>query len=116
MERGGFAEGVVRIILAVAGANKATDRRQYAVAGKIIQVNERLKDLTPDKLKWQVKQQSAVLEKDPALALKTLTALLPEKDDRIEAFEIANSIASADLELDAPEQELLSEIKDILGL
>lgn len=116
MERGGFAEAVVRIILAVAGANKATDRRQYAVATRIIQVNERLKDLTPDALKWLVKQQAAVLEKDPALALKTLTRLLPGTDDRIEALEIAESIASADLELDAPEQKLLAEIRGILGL
>ena len=116
MERGGFAEAVVRIILAVAGANKATDRRQYAVATKIIRVNDRLKDLTPDELKWLVKQQAAVLEKDPALALKTLATLLPGADDRIEALEIADSIASADLEMDAPEQKILAEIREVLGI
>jgi len=116
MERGGFAEAVVRIILAVAGANKATDRRQYAVATRIIQVNNRLMDLAPDRLKWLVKQQSAVLEKDPDLAIQTLATLLPKTNDRIEAFEIANSIASADLELDAPEQKVLLDIKHVLGL
>ncbi len=116
MERGGFAEAVVRIILAVAAANKAMDRRQYAAATRIIRVNERLKNLTPKNLKWLVKEQSAVLDKDPELALKTLVALLPEKNDRVEAFEIAGSIAAADLELDAPEQKILSEIKTILDL
>ncbi len=116
MEQGGFAEAVVRIILAVAGANQATDRRQYAAATRIIQVNERLKDLAPGRLKWLVKQQSAILEKDPEKALESLAVLLPETDDRIEAFEIANSIASVDLELDAPEEALLLKIKTILGI
>ena len=116
MERGGFAEAVIRIILAVAGANKATDRRQYVAATRIIRGNDRLKNLTAKNLKWLVKEQAAVLEKDPALALETLITLLPEQADRVEAFEIANSIASVDLEIDVPEQKVLSDIKDILEL
>ena len=55
------------------------------------------------------------LNADMDMALKTLIELLPNKDDRIEAFEIANSIATADLIVDELEENMLDRIKDVLG-
>ena len=50
------------------------------------------------------------------MAIRTLTYLLPEKEDRIEAFEIANSIATADMELDKAEIAVLNKIKKELAI
>jgi hypothetical protein len=47
MEKGGFEAAVVRIILAVANVNHSLDRREYAVAKRILQTNDRLKHLKP---------------------------------------------------------------------
>jgi hypothetical protein len=41
---------------------------------------------------------------------------LPQKADRIEAFEIANSIATADMEIDQKEKDLLAAIQRTLKL
>jgi hypothetical protein len=116
MEKGGFVEAVVRILVAVIGINKVLDKRQLDVAGRIIRVNDRLKKARPADYKRMVKEQSAILEKDMDMALKTLVTLIPEKTDREEAFEIANSVATADMVLDDDESRLLESIKDILKL
>jgi tellurite resistance protein len=116
MQRGGFQEAVVRIILAVAMADKSYDRQEYAVAHRIIQTNDRLKHLKPVELKRLVKEQAGLVAYNQKEAIRTLTKLLPRKADRIEAFEIANSIATADMELDQKEQDLLAEIQHTFKL
>jgi tellurite resistance protein len=114
--KGGFQEAVVRIILAVAMVNQSYDRQEYAVARRIIQTNDRFKQLAPVALKRLFKEQAGIIAYNQEEAIRTLTTPLPRKADRIEAFEIANSIATADMELDLKEQELLAEIKRTLNL
>ncbi len=116
MKQGGFAEGVVRIIIMMMGANKIWNRGQFGLAGKIIRVNDRLKKVDHNNLKLMIKQQAMFLSKDEDLALETLLHLLPNKDDRIEAYEIANTIATGDLVLDEQEEVLLERIKRALRL
>lgn len=116
MEKGGFVEAVVRIAVAVMGINRVLDKRQLDVAEQIIRVNRRLRRVRPADYKRMVKEQSAIIEKDLDMALKTLITLIPEKADREEAFEIANSVATADMKLDADESRLLESIKGILKL
>jgi tellurite resistance protein len=116
MEKGGFEAAVVRIILAVANVNHRLDRREYAVAHRILQTNDRLKHLKPADLKRLVKEQAGIVAYDKGEAVRSLSALLPQKSDRIEAFEIANSVATADMELDQKEKDLLAEIQRTLKL
>lgn len=116
MEKGGFEAAVVRMILAVANVNQRLDRREYAVAHRILKTNNRLKHLKLTYLKRLVKEQAGIVAYDRAEALRTLSSLLPQKADRIEAFEIANSIATADMELDQKEKDLLADIQRTLKL
>ncbi len=116
MKKGGFPVAVVRVILAVMGANRRFDRIQFYVAGKILKVNDRFKDVSTSELKQIGKEQAAYLNRDLDMALETLADLLPNQEERIEAFEIANSIATSDLELEAAEEKVLQRIKAILDL
>ncbi len=113
---GGFVEAMVRIFIAVAGANRILDKREFAVADKIIQANSRLSRLAADHYKVMIKEQARVLELNEKLALEGLAQLLPTRKDRIEAFTIAKQIASADEELDKREQAMLDRISKILEL
>jgi uncharacterized tellurite resistance protein B-like protein len=113
---GGFVEAIVRIFIAVAGANRVLDKRQFETAEKIIQANRRLSRPAADHYKIMVKEQARVLELDEKLALDGLTKLLPQKKDRIEAIAIAEQIARADEKLDTSEHAMLDRIKKILGL
>ncbi|MDM8522502.1 DUF3141 domain-containing protein [Desulfococcaceae bacterium HSG8] len=114
MEEGGFPEGIVRIMVAMADANHIFDENQLIVAEKIVKVNKRLRKLDPGDFKRMVKEQSRMLDIDEERAINALPKLLPTPDDRIEAFEIANSIATADLDLVSEEEALLERIKGVL--
>jgi hypothetical protein len=116
MKRGGFREAIIRIIIAVMGANHQFDRIQFHVAGKILKVNKHFKGVSEKDLKAIGKQQVEYLTRDIDMALKTLADLLPDSGNRIEAFEIASSIATSDMSLDVEEEKMLHRIKKILTL
>jgi hypothetical protein len=113
---GGFVEAMVRIFIAVAGANRILDKRQFAVAEKIVQANSRLSKPAADHYKVMIKEQARVLELDEKLALEGLAKLLPTQKDRIEAFTIAKQIANANEKSDKREQAMLDRISRILEL
>lgn len=110
---GGFTEAVVRIWLAVGGANHVTDKRQMEVVLRIVLSHQRLRKVSPQRFIQTVKEQARILELGKKKAIMALDNLLPTADDRIEAFEIAQSIAWADMELDAREKKLLAYIQDV---
>ena len=116
MQKGGFEEAVVRIIVAVSGINRMIDKRQYQAAQGIIDTNQRLKNIAYSDYKRMIKEQAAFLAYDQDEAIKSMIKLLPGKDEREAAFEIANSIATADMELDVAEEELLDKIKKSLRI
>ena len=113
---GGFVEAMVRIFIAVAGANRMLDKREFEVAEKIIQADSRLSRPAADHYKVMIKEQARVLQLNEKLALEGLAQLLPTQKERIEAFRIAKQIASADEKLDKREQAMLDRISRILEL
>ncbi|MGD8992059.1 MAG: DUF3141 domain-containing protein [Desulfobacterales bacterium] len=113
---GGFTEAMVRIFLAVAGANGKLDKREFAAAEKIVLGNSRLSKLSADHYRVMIKEQARVLELDKKLALEGLATLLPTRKDRIEAFTIAEQIAVADEKPDSREQAILDHIGRILEI
>ncbi|HSO20864.1 MAG TPA: DUF3141 domain-containing protein, partial [Desulfosarcina sp.] len=116
MEKGGFTEAVVRIVVAMMGVNRVWDRNQFRITAKIIRVNDRLKTVSPADLKRMVKEQAAFLLRNREQALTSLKTLLPDRDDRVEVLEIAASVAAADHELDEKETALLDKVRTILEL
>lgn len=89
MEKGSFEAAIIRIVLAVSAADSSVDKREYLTAQLIFENNERLSQLTKVELKRLVKEQAAIVEHDKKEAIITLPKLLPRKNDRLEAFEIA---------------------------
>jgi hypothetical protein len=116
MVKDGFEAAVIRIVLATWAADSSVDQREYLVAHQIFQNHERMKQLKPAELKRLFKLQSAIVEYDMEEAISTLPKLLPSESERIEAFEIANAIAMADLIIHENEQKLLDRIRAALEL
>lgn len=79
-----------------------------------IKKDERLNKIKPERLKEMIREQSAILEKDKSLALATLAEMLPDREDRITAVELANAIANADDVLSAEEISVLKTIEIVL--
>ncbi|MCP4105724.1 MAG: DUF3141 domain-containing protein [Desulfobacteraceae bacterium] len=116
MEQGGFAEGIVRIMVALADADQIIDQREYAVAEKIVMGSKRLRRVRTSEMKQMVKDQARILETDEEKALNALASLLPTPEERNEAMEIARNIACADLTLRDEEKVLIEKIEKALEL
>jgi pimeloyl-ACP methyl ester carboxylesterase/tellurite resistance protein len=114
--RGGFTEAVVRIIIAVARANRALDKREYLAAEAIISGHHHFQQHTPAQVKQMVHTQARILLARPELAYATLADILPEPAEREEAFEIALKIAAADLNIGVDERSVLHRIRVALSL
>jgi poly(3-hydroxyalkanoate) synthetase len=115
MEKGGFAEGIVRVIVALADADAIFDQREFKTAEDIILADDRLRKIRPDDFKRMVTEQSRILETDNALALTSLKKLLTTPRDRKIAIEIAQKMAEADLIVSGQEKTLIDTIKNILA-
>ena len=116
MTEGGFAEGVTRIMLAMAGADHIVDKAEYIVSEAIVLAHPILKKIRPADFKKKVKEQSRILQTDQELAIDTLVELLKTPEERAEAFEIAEKVAMADKVLADEEKVLLDKIKQTLEI
>jgi len=116
MTEGGFTEGVIRIMLAVASADHIVDKAEYIVSESIVRSHPILKKIHPSLFKKKVKEQSRILQTDQELAIDTLVKLLKTPEERSEAFEIAEKVAMADKVLADEEKVLLEKIKRTLDI
>ncbi len=113
MEKGGFAEGVVRMMVAMAGADHIFDKTELVTIGKIVKANTRLKKMKPFEFKRMIKVQSHILEADQERALHTLPKLLPTPEDREAALAFAREIARADMTWADEERTLMERFENL---
>ncbi len=116
VDQGGFAEAVLRIIIAVAGVNRSLDRRELEVAGDIVRQHKHYKKMTPAMIKKMIRTQARILSADFQRALNGIAVMLPTQKQRREAFDIAIKIALADLRVGTDERDILTDIRNILKL
>ena len=114
--RGGFAEAVVRIMMAMAEGDRVFDEKELSVIEALIRVNGRLKRIGTRRMKNLIKEQMHLLDADRDMALSSLADLLRNRDDRIEALEIAKNIADTNFRSGHGETECLNRIEEILTI
>jgi tellurite resistance protein len=116
IEKGGFAEGVVRIMVAAAHMNKSMQRRILKGYDQIIAADERLAKLKKSEFKLMIRKQACILNEDADKAMAALAKLIPAPKDRKDAFAIAQMITMADDDITAREKLLLRRIGQSLQL
>lgn len=114
MKTGGFEQAIIRIILAVSQVDQSFAMTEYDAAKLSLKTDMRLKKIKPDQMKNMIRDQAAILEKNWDMALKTLSDLIPEEQDRLAAVQIARNIAGTDTVLNLKETHLLKRIEEIL--
>ncbi len=115
-ENGGFAEAVVRIMVAMTHTDEILERRVLKAFNQIIATDKRLKKLKVGDFKQMIRQQSCILDADRNKALNALAKLIPNKKDQAAAIKIAEQVALADQVLNNEEKALLNRIRKSLGL
>ena len=116
MGHGGFAEGVVRIMSALAHAGGSIDRSVLKAFQEISNRDERLARLVSTELAHAVKKQTCILTNDPEQAIKTLATLLPEPADREAALAIARGVFPEGKALNPEVEERLEAIQKVLDI
>lgn len=92
IDRGGFAEGVLRIMIALAHAGDGTRRRSLAAYDELAGQDSRLADLRGPALAALIKKQSCIMLSDPQAALGALPQLIPLTADQRRALAIASRL------------------------
>ena len=114
MAQGGYPEGAIRMIIAMAGADGSVDEAELKVGARIVKASWRLKRLSAKEIQEIIKAQSRILQTDYNAALEALPELIPRMKDRKRALKLASEIAWADEVLDAKEEALLEKMTKIL--
>ena len=115
-ERGGFAEGVLRIMLAATQAEHMFDARGFRLAQRIKQEHPMLRELSRERIRAAAKEEAFMLRFDRERALAALPLMLPSAEERREAVDIVRRIGYADGEITPESEAMLEKIERILGL
>jgi tellurite resistance protein len=115
-ERGGFAEAVLRIILAVTRAEQMFDARGFRLAQRIKEEHPELRRISRERMRAVAKEEAFMLRFDQERALAALPLMLPTEKERREAIEIVRRIGYADGEIRPEGEAVLEQIEQILGL
>jgi hypothetical protein len=115
-EQGGFAEGVLRIALAVTQAERMVDARGFRLAQRIKQEHPELRRIPHARMRAAAREEAFMLRFDQERALAALPHLLRTEEERREAVEIVRRIGYADGEITAESEALLDRIEHILEL
>lgn len=116
MEEGGYPEGVIRMMVAMARVDGSVDDAEIRAATKIVMAQKRLKSKTPDEMRKITREQARILQTDWDKALETLPKLIRSKRDKERAMKFVKDIALADKVIDKKEQGLLDKMESILGV
>jgi len=114
--KGGYVEACIRVMIAISGADRIMNDREFETAEKIVQKDRRLRVVPPNDVKAMIKAQSRVLDLDPGEAIGDLAALVPAAKDRRQLLEIARKLARADGRPDEYEEGMLEAIAEALAL
>ena len=115
-EKGGFAQAVLRMMLAVAKAEHMLDARGFQLAQRIKQEHPELRRIPREQMKAAVKEEALMLRFDQERALAALPLMLPTEGERREAVEIVRRIGYADGEITPESEGVVAKIERILGL
>ena len=114
IEKGGYTEGVIRIIVAMMIVDKKIEEEEILRAENIILSNKRLYYIKRVDLKIMVKEQARILQTNQEKALKALPILLKTTSDRQKALRVAKEMVGTEREMTAREKALIEKIEAIL--
>ncbi len=116
MKEGGLAEGIVRVMVAMAGADRILDKAELESYEKILKSHDGMKGIRRTEFKKMVKDQARILQTDQEKAIASLPKLLSTTEQRLEVVNVAKRIAFADTEFAGQERALLKKIQKALDL
>lgn len=114
MEKGGYEEGIVRIVMALEDLDHVIDRDALYEDERLLESSERFKRLNRKEFLRIVGEQSHILQVDKDKALRLLSKLITSPEDRKTALTIARKIISSGSTMTNEQKAVLSRITKAL--
>jgi pimeloyl-ACP methyl ester carboxylesterase len=115
IEKGGFEEGVIRIVMALEDSEHVIDRDALYRDETLLVSGERLKTLDKKEFLRIAQEQSCILQVDEPGALKALGKLIVSPEDRQTALTMARKIIASDATVSKKRKAVLTRINRALG-
>lgn len=116
VEEGGALEGLLRVAVAAAGADRVYDEREFRAIVETLMADPDVATRSRDQLKRLAKVQARILQAVPMQAIEALPRLLPQKADRQKAVDLADKIIRADDVIEESEARFMKVLKRELEL
>jgi tellurite resistance protein len=115
IDRGGFEEGVIRMLVLLAEARGSVRRDRLERSAKVLTKDEPFASLGAEQRAAIIREQSIICEFEKERAIETLPNLLPGAADRRKALGVVEFIAGAWDEMEPHSLKTLQRFYSVLG-
>ncbi len=116
VDRGGFEEAVIRMLILLAESRGSVRRDRLERSTKVLTKDEPFASLGGERRAALIREQSIIAEFEKDLAIDTLPALLPGSEERRKAIEVVEFIAGSLEEMEPHTLKTLQRFHAALGL
>jgi hypothetical protein len=116
MGKGGYEEGLIRIVMALEDSNHAIDRDALYRDESLLASGERFKQLDKKEFMHIAGEQSRILQMDEDQAFKSLAKLIATPEDRKTALAVAKKVVLSGISMSKRQKEVLSRISRALPI
>ena len=116
VERGGFAEAVIRMLILLAESRGSVRRDRLERSAKVLSHDEPFASLGVDRRVALIHEQTVIAEYEREAAIKGLAAMLPAADERAKALGVVEYIAGSIEEMEPGTIKMLQRFSQVLDL
>jgi pimeloyl-ACP methyl ester carboxylesterase len=116
IERGGFAEAVIRMLIILAETRGSVRRDRLRRSFEVLSRDEPFASLGPKRRVALIHEQAVIVEFEPERAVESLPVLLPQQDQREKAIAVVEYIAGSLEEMAPHTIRALQQFRRVLGL
>ncbi|MFL5255416.1 MAG: hypothetical protein ACJ8AI_21485 [Rhodopila sp.] len=116
VDRGGFAEGVIRMLIMMARSRGEVRQSRLERSNEILNSREPFRSLGADRRARIIAEQTLILDFAPDQAFSALPHLLPTRDERQRAIDTVQEIAGNVTEMSESTLRMLARLREVLEL
>ena len=116
IDRGGFAEAVIRMMILLAHARGSVRRSRLERSNALLSQTEPFAAMSAEERAQMIHDQTVIIDFEPDRAVSTLPHLLPEASERRRAFDIVAQVAGPRGEMNPATQAMIDRLAGALSI